>query len=394
ARDLTRIKKGFGYNVVPSPHPLILNRPTPLDLSYSGLEEFKEPEVNEYGPRDSSLKPTTSCDKESDNSKENTDDSLKQQQKTDSKTSSVKTPLKVDKDWKEKFFSPANHVREEEPKKARENNDAPIIEDWVSDDEDEVEPIPKVEKKTVIPTATKKEFVKPKKQVSFDHIQYSCPKTSHPSAHKYMAPKAVLMKTDLKSVNTARPVNTVRSVNTGRPFSTARSFNIIRPSYTAYPKSTNHCARPRTYFQNQAQSTIHKVFSKRTTVTKRRFNQKFDTARPFRSTVNTVKASTCWVWMLKNRVVDHVSKNISALVTLKRLDYIDAQGRFKSVMAWVPIRRWMHRLRGGKSAAKKKKNPEKSASKITAVGEKVNATKSLLVVSTEVNAKLTEVNAN
>ncbi|GJU72978.1 hypothetical protein Tco_1264383 [Tanacetum coccineum] len=37
-------KKGFGYNVVPSPHPLILNRPTPLDLSYSGLEEFKEPE--------------------------------------------------------------------------------------------------------------------------------------------------------------------------------------------------------------------------------------------------------------------------------------------------------------------------------------------------------------
>ncbi|GJY57799.1 retrovirus-related pol polyprotein from transposon TNT 1-94 [Tanacetum coccineum] len=34
-------KKGFGYNDVPSPHPLILNRPTPLDLSYSGLEEFQ-----------------------------------------------------------------------------------------------------------------------------------------------------------------------------------------------------------------------------------------------------------------------------------------------------------------------------------------------------------------
>ncbi|GKF38171.1 hypothetical protein Tco_0118232, partial [Tanacetum coccineum] len=43
-------------------------------------------------------------------------------------------------------------------KKAIENNDAPIIEDWVSDD---VEPIHKVEKKIVIPTATKKEFVKP-----------------------------------------------------------------------------------------------------------------------------------------------------------------------------------------------------------------------------------------
>ncbi|GKD69198.1 hypothetical protein Tco_1323288 [Tanacetum coccineum] len=58
-----------------------------------------------------------------------------------------------------------------------------------------------------------------------------------------------------------------------------------------------------------------------------------------RSRFNVVKASVCWVWMPKNRVVDHVSKNISALVTLKRLDYIGAQGRFKSVMAWVPIRR-------------------------------------------------------
>ncbi|GJT85656.1 hypothetical protein Tco_1067373 [Tanacetum coccineum] len=83
-------KKGFGYNVVPSPHPLILNRPTTLDLSYSGLEEFKEPDVNEYGPRDSSLKSTTGCDKKSENSKENTDDS-EQHQMTDSETSSFES---------------------------------------------------------------------------------------------------------------------------------------------------------------------------------------------------------------------------------------------------------------------------------------------------------------
>ncbi|GKE32357.1 hypothetical protein Tco_1451679 [Tanacetum coccineum] len=72
-----------------------------------------------------------------------------------------------------------------------------------------------------------------------------------------------------------------------------------------------------------------------------------------RNMFDAVKTSACWVRMPKNRVVDHVSKNISALVTLKRLDYIDAQGRFK----------WMHRLMGGKSTAKKKKNPEKSAAK-------------------------------
>ncbi|GJW47097.1 hypothetical protein Tco_0078743 [Tanacetum coccineum] len=313
-----------------------------------GLEEFKQPEVNEYSSRDSSLKPTTVCDRESDNSKENTDDSLKQQHKTVTETSSVKSPLKVDKDWKEKFFCPANQVREEEPKKARENNDAPIIEDWVSDDEDDVESIPKVEKKTVIPTATKKEFVKPKTPVrrsvryaemyrsqrprgnqrnwngqksnqlgcnfvfnnkacficgSFDHIQYSCP-----NVHKHMVPRAVLMKTGLKTVNNARPVNTVRSVNTVRPFSTARSFNTVRPSYTAHPKSTVHCARPRTHFQNQAQSTVQRPFYKRTTLTKRSHNQNVNTGRQNvntgRQNVNTVRArgfnavkpSACWVW--------------------------------------------------------------------------------------------------
>ncbi|GJS25930.1 hypothetical protein Tco_0486550 [Tanacetum coccineum] len=393
-------KKGVGYKAVPSPHPLILNRPTTLDLSYSGLEEFKEPEVNEYGPRDSSLKPTTGCDKESDNSKENTDDSLEQHQMTDTETSSFESPLKVDKDWKEKFFYPANHVESVNKieKQVRKNNDAPIIEDWVSDDEDEVESPVVVKKKTVIPTAAKieKPVRKPVRYAemyrsqrprgnqrnwngqksnqlgcnfvfnnkacficeSFDHIQYSCPnqqrkrivsgnnynkkdndyysKTSHPSAHKHMAPRAVLMKTGLKSFNTARPVNTVRSVNTGRPFSTARSFNTVRPFYTAHPKSTIHCARPRTYFQNQAQSTVHRPFYKRTTLTKRCFNQRFNTGRPFRSTVNTVRArgfnavkpSACWVWR-------PIKPNGASLV-FNKYNYIDAQGRSKSVMAWVP----------------------------------------------------------
>ncbi|GJR20725.1 putative ribonuclease H-like domain-containing protein [Tanacetum coccineum] len=168
-------KKGVGYHAVPSPHPLILNRPTTLDLSYLGLEEFKEPEVNEYGPRDSSLKPTTGCDKESNNSKENTDDSLEQHQMTDTKTSSFESPLKVDKDWKEKFFYPTNHVKSVNKieNQVRKNNDAPIIEDWVSNDENEVESYVVVEKKTVIPTAAKIE--KPvRKSVKYAEM-YSCP---------------------------------------------------------------------------------------------------------------------------------------------------------------------------------------------------------------------------
>ncbi|GJR07533.1 hypothetical protein Tco_0790185 [Tanacetum coccineum] len=49
-------KKGLGYSAVPPPHLLIYNRPNKLDLSYSGLDEFKEPEFKGYGTEDSKVK--------------------------------------------------------------------------------------------------------------------------------------------------------------------------------------------------------------------------------------------------------------------------------------------------------------------------------------------------
>ncbi|GKE76637.1 hypothetical protein Tco_1542757 [Tanacetum coccineum] len=57
-----------------------------------------------------------------------------------------------------------------------------------------------------------------------------------------------------------------------------------------------------------------------------------------RNNVNVVKASACWVWKPKTKVLDHVSKHNSASISLKKFDYVDAQGRSKSVMAWVPKR--------------------------------------------------------
>ncbi|GJS78551.1 hypothetical protein Tco_0728432 [Tanacetum coccineum] len=57
--------------------------------------------------------------------------------------------------------------------------------------------------------------------------------------------------------------------------------------------------------------------------------------------VNAVKASACWVW----RPV----KPNSASITLKRYDYVDARGRSRSVMAWVPKK--LERL-GYKAAVK------------------------------------------
>ncbi|GKC25767.1 hypothetical protein Tco_1027917, partial [Tanacetum coccineum] len=43
--------------------------------------------------------------------------------------------------------------------------------------------------------------------------------------------------------------------------------------------------------------------------------------------VNAVKALACWVWKPKTKVLDHVSKQNSVSITLKKFDYIDAQVR-------------------------------------------------------------------
>ncbi|GKE09255.1 hypothetical protein Tco_1412806 [Tanacetum coccineum] len=53
---------------------------------------------------------------------------------------------------------------EEEPKIVRKNDDARIIEEWVSDDEEEDVSQSKIEKKLVRPSIVKKEFVKSKQQ--------------------------------------------------------------------------------------------------------------------------------------------------------------------------------------------------------------------------------------
>ncbi|GKC44397.1 putative reverse transcriptase, RNA-dependent DNA polymerase, partial [Tanacetum coccineum] len=49
----------------------------------------------------------------------------------------------------------------------------------------------------------------------------------------------------------------------------------------------------------------------------------------------------------EQKVLDHVSKHNSASIVMKRFDYVDAQGRSKSVMAWVPKRAW--HITGNKS---------------------------------------------
>ncbi|GKC68702.1 uncharacterized mitochondrial protein-like protein, partial [Tanacetum coccineum] len=109
-------KKGLGYNVVPPPHPLIYNRPKKLDLSYSGLDEFKDPEFKSYGFEDSKQESNIVCDKKSDDSKENSDDSLVKEQVSKDTSSFVESSLNVEKetiflDKKIEFVKPKNHEK-------------------------------------------------------------------------------------------------------------------------------------------------------------------------------------------------------------------------------------------------------------------------------------------
>ncbi|GJZ84140.1 putative ribonuclease H-like domain-containing protein [Tanacetum coccineum] len=111
-----------------------------------------------------------------------------------------------------------------------------------------------------------------------------------------MVPRAVLMKSGLVSLNTARQVN------------------------TAHPKITMNSARPMTNLSKSAHSTVKWPIHKNTTFKNSNFNQrvnivkdkKFNAARPKAvvnavkgNNVNAVKASACWVWKPKTKVLDH-----------------------------------------------------------------------------------------
>ncbi|GKC72198.1 hypothetical protein Tco_1118081 [Tanacetum coccineum] len=152
---------------------------------------------------------------------------------------------------------------------------------------------------------------------------------THPSPKRNMVPKALLIRSGLVSLTTARPVNTDQ------------------------PRIIVNSARPMKNIFNKAHSTVRRPIDNKTATKNSNFNQRVNTvsgknvntARPKAvlnaikgNQVNAVMASACWVWKPKNKVLDHVSKHNSASITLKKFDYVDAQGRSKSVMAWVPKR--------------------------------------------------------
>ncbi|GKA78608.1 hypothetical protein Tco_0785145 [Tanacetum coccineum] len=293
-----RFSKADGYHIVPP--PIIRNFLTPkADISFAGL--------NEYGIRKKIIESKTTEPKDD--------------------TSESKTSETVDK---------TNEVNNEKPKSAHEsvvpkpkiNRDKVIIEDWNSDDEDDVSEgkSPKISNKL-----------------------------KYPQARRTFVPSGFLTRTGL--VNPVRPngkravhtISTAKPISTAMPVSTTRSFALkiaqtssaIRP---IYPRMDN--VRPRASY-----SPIKRSYYTRPAIRPKDLKHDVKTSEVknmttagTRAVVNTCKdkmynalKKSKWVWRPKGNYMDHESKEKGSFI-IKKFEYVDLKGISKFVVTWVPKR--------------------------------------------------------
>ncbi|GKF21673.1 hypothetical protein Tco_0070311, partial [Tanacetum coccineum] len=167
-------------------------------------------------------------------------------------------------------------------------------------------------------------------------------KLTHPHPKRNFVPAAVLTKSGQVPVNAAKQSSNRAAVSV----SAARRVN------TAAPRPNMNDALPTTYSYFKAHSPVRRPFNKKLAAKTNNFNKKNNTARVNNVTNagqkavvrtakgnkdNAVRSSACWIWRPKGNLIDHISKD-SGSYTPKRFDYVDPQGKLKSVMAWVPKR--------------------------------------------------------
>ncbi|GKA20238.1 ribonuclease H-like domain-containing protein [Tanacetum coccineum] len=217
-------KEGFYWSDMAEEHvqtnmALMAFSNSELDLSYSGLDEFKEPEFKSYGSKDSKKEFNIVCDKKSDDSKENSDDSL------------VKEHAHCKYHQRERMVYGNNYNK-----------------------------------------------------VNYNYTT----NRTHPNAQRNMVLRAVLMKTGLKTFNTARIVN------------------------TAHPKSTVYSANPMSCFSKSTQSTVKRPFQPKIVLTNKRFTQKINTAKA--QAINTARPKVVKTARPNSAVVNAVRDNQANVV--------------------------------------------------------------------------------
>ncbi|GJZ34033.1 putative ribonuclease H-like domain-containing protein [Tanacetum coccineum] len=193
------------------------------------------------------------------------------------------------------------------------NRDGVIIEDWTSDDEEEVSGVQKVRPENqTVKTRDDKSGV-----------------STRTGLHRPSINIARSVCTDRPSINTTRPVSTVRpSISTARPSvcTTRPSINTARPVSTVRPSIST--VRPSVSIARPSVSTTRPVYATRPTYPR---VQNMTTVGT-RAAVNTGKGKlntdlkrSKWVWRPKGTYLDHVSKDNGSFM-LKKVEYVDPKG--------------------------------------------------------------------
>nr|GFA51936.1 ribonuclease H-like domain-containing protein [Tanacetum cinerariifolium] len=125
---------------------------------------------------------------------------------------------------------------------------------------------------------------------------------THSNNQRHVVPTTVLTKSKLVLITAARPVTTV----VPKPLLTRprQAKTVVTKPHSPSRRNINHSpsAKASTFHPKVTAAKAHMV--------------------------NVVKGK--WVWKPKCPILDHVSRNTSASMTLKRFDYNDALGRSKS----------------------------------------------------------------
>nr|GFA54961.1 ribonuclease H-like domain-containing protein [Tanacetum cinerariifolium] len=213
--------------------------------------------------------------------------------------------------------------------------DAPIIKDWVSDDEEE-----EVEKQEVKPSINRINFVK----ATTDNNPKETVKTGEQpkqNTHRKRAPTV----NAARRFNAAHPKRTINAVNQKSYFSKQAHSSVLRPNkkLTAIKNSYDN-KKVKTIWVKKVNTAKLKA-----AVNAAKTKAKYNVVKG--KSGNAIKASTCWVWKTKHNVLDHVSRHDNASITLKKFDYVDARGYEEIDEGYVAFGR---NLQGGKITGKGK----------------------------------------
>ncbi|GJT75233.1 hypothetical protein Tco_1041958 [Tanacetum coccineum] len=369
-------KKGLGYNTVPPPLTGLFAPPS-VDLSSSGIEKFKEPEFEGYG-------------------------------------------VKVTKSASENVS-----------KEVKKTSDAPIIEDWVSDcDEDETVVLeslnvqkpkqadqPRKVSQNPRNNSTSWNTPKPKKLGvgfqftpkacfvcgSFNHLIKDC------DFHdKKMVQKPVL--NNVKKVTGQREVRPVWTnamrVNHQNFSNSKRNFapkavltksglipvSAARPINTAVHKPFANVAKPRTNVFQKAHSSLRRPFYQQTVLKNRNLSNQVNTANVIsvntvgKQGINAVKPTAYWAWRPKVKMINHVYKNTGFCVC-KQFDYVDPTGRNKVLNSpYFMVKSWLvqdQTVLGQTATGKESSNPFMAGSLPKTISPMIHISQEVILLKEE-----------